>query len=116
MGRDRPAGLRHPSAVDDAPTGPDDAGLTPRLVRRVRSDFPDTADDVLELLTRVDSGNQHRERVVASVVLSASSDADALVEAVELSRTDWRDVLVNGGLADEGWQDRLDQILGPPSG
>lgn len=36
-----------------------------------------------------------------------------LYDAIHLSRLDWRDALVAGGLADEDWPERLDKELGP---
>lgn len=66
----------------------------------------------MKVLESASSGNQDRERVVAALILSANGDVRELRQAVELSRLDWRDVLVNGGLADEGWPQRLDAEFG----
>lgn len=89
-----------------------DSGLTARVRRRVRLDFPERHDQALNALEAVHSGNQDRERVVAAVVLSAKRDLARLHQAVALSRLDWRDALVGGGLADEDWPQRLDAELG----
>jgi hypothetical protein len=37
-----------------------------------------------------------------------------LRDALALASPDWRDVLVNGGLASEGWPAILDAELSPP--
>jgi hypothetical protein len=91
-----------------------DAAITPRLERRIRAIAGDGADAVFELLGQVESGNQDRERVLAAVVLGAGDDVARLGRLVALSRVDWRDVLVSGGLANADWPARLDALLGPP--
>ena len=49
---------------------------------------------------------RHNERVhVAILLCSTERGFDA---AFQLARTDWRDVLVAGGLADDGWTEWLD--------
>ena len=93
-----------------------DAGLTARVRARIRRDLPDRHDDVQKVLESANSGNQDRERVVAAIILSANGDLRWLHQAVELSRLDWRDVLVNGGLAHEDWPQRLDAEFGKADG
>jgi hypothetical protein len=66
----------------------------------------------VSLLQLVESGTQNRERVLAAVVLGAGADEDVLLRLIELSRVDWRDVLVSGGLANADWPERLNQSLG----
>jgi len=90
-------------------------GLTPRLAARIRKDFPNDYERVISQLESAESGNQGRERVLAAIVISAQGDLGCLRSALELSRIDWRDVLMNGGLGHEGWPDRLDKELGPAS-
>ena len=90
-----------------------DSGLTPRLRARIRQDFPDDADRVFVRLESAISGNQDRERVLTAIVLCAQGDLRQLHEAVDLSRLDWRDALVAGGLANEDWPQRMDFELGP---
>jgi hypothetical protein len=54
--------------------------------------------------------DRHNERVhVAILICSEERGFDA---ALELARTDWRDVLVAGGLADDGWTAWLDGWFG----
>ncbi|MGB8860954.1 MAG: hypothetical protein WCC60_16965 [Ilumatobacteraceae bacterium] len=88
-----------------------DSGITTRLEHLVRSDFVD-AESALEVLCDVESGNQDRERVLAAVVFAARGDVSRLHQLVELSRVDWRDVLVGGGLGNIDWPHVLDERLG----
>jgi hypothetical protein len=87
------------------------ARMTPRLLRRVRSDFPGSgsADEIARLVSDVAPS----ERVQAAIVLSAKGDLRKLRDSIALARSDWRDVLVRGDLADEDWTERLDSSLGP---
>lgn len=80
---------------------------------RIRRDFPNRQEDVAKILERSISGNQDRERLVAAIILSANGDMRRLHRVVELSRLDWRDALVAGGLANEDWAQRLDAEFGP---
>lgn len=48
-----------------------------------------------------------------AALIVAGKDLRRLDEAVALGRTDWRDLLVAAGLADEGWQDLLATELAP---
>ena len=89
-----------------------DPGISQRILRRVNSDFASNADDVARLLEKVESGNQDRERVIAAVVLGARGELGSLLQMVELSLVDWRDVLVEGGLDSADWSRLLDQHLG----
>lgn len=53
------------------------------------------------------------ERVQAAIVFASGGDADALLTQAELAILDWRDVLMNGGLAHEGWEARMSVELDP---
>ncbi|MFL6156355.1 MAG: hypothetical protein ACJ72D_09700 [Marmoricola sp.] len=86
-------------------------GVTPRLARRITRDFPDAA--TASEVARVVTGAANWERVQAAIVLPARGDLGSIREGAELAGTDWRDVLVNGGLADDDWPSRLDSELGP---
>lgn len=88
------------------------AGVTPRLMSRIWLDFPSCAEEVASLLQLAESGTQNRERVLAAVVFGAGADEDVLRHLIELSRVDWRDVLVSGGLANADWPKRLNRVLG----
>lgn len=53
------------------------------------------------------------ERVQAAIVVWARGDLSRLRSSLELARSDWRDVLVRGDLADADWPTKLDAELGP---
>jgi hypothetical protein len=89
------------------------AGMTPRLARRIAVDFPDCADKVVSLLQQVDPDGQDHERVLAAVVLGADGDQETLQRLIDLTALDWRDVLVNGHLANSDWALNLSKTLGP---
>jgi hypothetical protein len=85
---------------------------TPRLQRRVRRDFGEDAELVLERLreyTPAMGEKQDRERLEAGIVLLAKGDVSRLDE---LFARDWRDVLVWSGLG-ANWHPVLEQELGP---
>jgi len=84
--------------------------VTPRLARRIASDFPDAAAaaEVAHLVAEA----ANWERVQAAIVLSAGGDLRAVHDGAALATTDWRDVLVNADLANEDWPARLDAELG----
>jgi hypothetical protein len=88
-----------------------DPAITNRLARRLRADFAEP-DSAIQLLEDVESGTQDRERVVAAVVLGACGDLERLHQLVELSRIDWRDILVGVGLGNADWSHVLDERLG----
>ena len=91
-------------------------GLTPRLVRRIQSEFPEEeAALVMDALgeARLASTEPLGERVLAGIVLLSQGDLTRFEESLRLAQTDWRDLLVAAGLADEDWPVRLDSLLGP---
>jgi predicted type IV restriction endonuclease len=87
--------------------------VSSRLRRQIERDFPGGSDEVGRLLAAVESGKQDRERILAAVVFIARGDIARLRQAIALSKEDWRDVLVAGGLADADWPSVLDARLGP---
>ena len=89
-----------------------DSGITSRVEERIRADFRKDADPIVQLLHGVESGNQDRERVIAAVVLGAEGDLGTLRQLIDLSRIDWRDVLVNGGLANTDWPTVMNERVG----
>ncbi|MFG2816425.1 hypothetical protein [Streptomyces sp. NPDC048410] len=97
-----------------------DGVVSVRLVRRVRRDFPDgdVAREVVGALRGLAVGlevsGQGSERLMAAVLLLAQGDVAGVRSAVLLGRTDWRDLLVAGGLAREDWPEVLDAELGKP--
>jgi hypothetical protein len=91
-----------------------------RLSRRVRRDFPEpgSAEEVSRLLSGLvwfPDHPAHSERVQAAVVILARGNVGRLKDNISLARTDWRDVLVTAGLANEDWPSRLDAELGMDS-
>jgi hypothetical protein len=97
------------------------ADTKPRLERRVRRDFldPGSADAVLQELAELprragyDPEVLASERVQAAIVLLAHGDVRRLRQALDLAASDWRDVLVAAGLANEDWPAQLNRELGP---
>jgi hypothetical protein len=91
-------------------------GVSPRLERRVRDDFPgDSADPVLARLGSLRlalAEKQSLERIQAAVVLLAGGDREKLDWAARRAEVDWRDVLVWSGLG-SNWEARLDEEIGP---
>ncbi|MFG1670199.1 hypothetical protein [Streptomyces sp. Y7] len=94
--------------------------ISARLHERIRRDFPDPdAAKGIEGALRVLAGELARsgesaERLLAAAVVIADGDVNRFRSAVRLARTDWRDLLMAGGLGHEGWQRVLDEELSPP--
>jgi hypothetical protein len=88
-----------------------DGRVTQRLVARVQRDFPElgSAGEVVRLLADASDS----ERVHAAIVFSSSGNMEWLRDALALAKLDWRDVLVNGGLATEGSPAIQDAELAP---
>ncbi|HEV2343083.1 MAG TPA: hypothetical protein VGS97_03250 [Actinocrinis sp.] len=92
-----------------------------RLERRIRRDFPapGSAHGIITALDRLPDeagyGEEHfrTERIRAAIVLLADGDLSRFRDAVELAKTDWRDLLVAAGLAHADWPSLLDEALGP---
>jgi hypothetical protein len=77
--------------------------VTAALAELTREVFPGEARDSVAI-----------ERIQLAALLLAQGDLRKLDDAVALGRRDWRDLLVAGGLADEGWQERVAAELEPP--
>jgi hypothetical protein len=92
------------------------AGLTRRLRRWTIEQFGDQAPFVLRQLEAHDPGaiSQVPERILAAIAFVA--DRQSLPEALELARTDWRDLLVSAGLGDDDWPEVLNRVLDPDPG
>lgn len=92
---------------------------TPRLVRRVRRDFPapGSADEILAVLDALPDKTRWPgptpERIQAAVVLSAGGDVSRFLSAVDLAEIDWRDALMAADLGNTDWAERLERELGP---
>lgn len=95
-------------------------GTQSRLERRIQRDFPKpgSADGVLRLLADLprragyDGEMFASERAQAAIVLLAAGDLGRLRQMLDLAASDWRDLLVAVGLADEDWPEQLDSELG----
>lgn len=88
--------------------------VSERVAARVGRDFGAAAGEALEALALAETGSQEVERIHAALVLMAEGSMDRLWQAVELSALDWRDVLMNGGLAHWDWPEVLDREFPEP--
>ncbi|MEU0069932.1 hypothetical protein ABZ027_10390 [Streptomyces sp. NPDC006332] len=95
-------------------------GLTVRVEKRIAQDFPGRDGRVVgELLAELvnhltERGDREdKERIAAATLLCGRGRVDRLLDAVQLAKEDWRDVLVGAGLADPGWRERLEADFGP---
>jgi hypothetical protein len=99
------------------------AGISERVQARVKVDFPDHTDQVVESLSRLAGGtfpgeapeSANTERIQLAALLLAQGHLRRLDGAVALGLTDWRDLLVAADLANEDWRDRVDVELAPPA-
>ena len=91
-----------------------EGAISSRLERKVREDFAQGADVILERLRSLRfplAEKQSPERLTAAVVLLAKGDPEKFATAAALAQRDWRDVLVAAGLAQGDWEARLDEAL-----
>lgn len=95
-------------------------GLTVRVEKRIAKDFPGREGPVVEELLAglvhhlTERGDREdKERIAAATLLCGRGKVDRLLDAVQLAKEDWRDVLAGAGLADAGWQERLEADFGP---
>jgi hypothetical protein len=58
-------------------------------------------------------GGQNAERMLGAALLCAGSDEGQLATCMDLAETDFRDLLVGAGLADEDWPRVMDREFGP---
>ncbi|TCO16852.1 hypothetical protein EV652_11941 [Kribbella steppae] len=87
---------------------------TPRLLRRIRVDFPDPGS--AEEIARLVADAHESERVQAAIVLWGRGNLARIRDARALATQDWRDLLVRADLADADWHDKLDAQLGQSEG
>jgi hypothetical protein len=95
-------------------------GLTVRVEKRIARDFPGRDGQIVgELLTELvhhltERGDREdKERIAAATLLCGRGRVDRLLDAVQLAKEDWRDVLAGAGLADAGWREQLEADFGP---
>jgi len=92
--------------------------LTPRTLDRLDRDFGDRGNRAVDVIKMVDLGPDETngdERIVTAMLIWAAGDLDRLLDAAALAELDWRDLLVNAELADDGWRDAIDAYLAPPA-
>ena len=90
--------------------------VTRRLARKIEQVFPADSAAVISILNdlKVESSDGDAgERILAGVILVSRGDVDRLFMALEILEEDWRDLLMEAGLASEAWQAKLDAFLGP---
>lgn len=94
-----------------------EGGVSRRLEAAVRRDFD--RGSVEPVLTRLSTLNlplietdRGLERIQAAIVLVAGGSYSKFERAASQAETDWRDVLVAAGLANEDWPERLGEQLG----
>jgi hypothetical protein len=85
--------------------------VTSRLRSRIERDFGESGN--AEGVCRLVGEASDTERVQAAIVLTAAGRIADLRDAIALAQIDWRDVLMNAGLANEDWPTRLEAHLGP---
>jgi hypothetical protein len=85
--------------------------ISDRVRSRIARDFP--ADEDAEHAAQLVAKAATEERVQAAIVLAADGSLEELEAQAVLVRVDWRDVLMNGGLAGADWAAELDRRLGP---
>jgi hypothetical protein len=84
--------------------------ISDRLVARIARDFPEPGSST-EVARLVEAASDS-ERIQAAIVLGSRGDLHRLQQLIELTKVDWRDTLVDGGLANEDWPQRLERELG----
>lgn len=90
--------------------------VKPRVRRRVERDFGTSASEVMRQLELLKSSDARgTERVHAAAVLYAEGDWSRFSRAVELARTDWRDLLVGAGIGDDDWESVMEREFGSDS-
>ncbi len=87
------------------------ADLEPRLLAFAKREFGMQWREAVVWLAQLPETSQNLERVVAAAIVQSHGQLDELAHAIQLGHTDFRDLLVNGGMADEDWRTRLDQLL-----
>ena len=86
------------------------SAMSDRLRARVARDFdtPGSAEEIIRLVEcAADS-----ERIQAAIIFAANGSIREVERGIELAALDWRDVLVNGGLANDDWPVVLNRALG----
>lgn len=90
------------------------SSLPDRCTAFVKAQYGQNWKNAIVWLSALPNTSQNLERLATAAIVQSGGDLDELERAVSLGRTDWRDLLMNGGLGDEGWRAKLDKILGLP--
>ena len=89
------------------------SNVSGRVADRVERDFRTHAPEVVRRLEDLELRfSPEFERVHVAVLLCAKGNLRELDHAMALATLDWRDLLINAGLADEDWSNRLEAELG----
>lgn len=94
--------------------------LSARARARIVRDFGRVREaDIAQLLDAlrlplIGDSDEARERIHAAILLAAAGNPRRLSEAAALAQLDYRDLLMNTGLASPDWRTRVDAELGPP--
>lgn len=93
--------------------------LTPRIKRRIAQEYAkqdqQAVEDLLvELMGELEQ-EVEEERVTAAALLCAQGQVDGLLNAAQVTRRDWRNILAAAGLAHKDWPERLDSEFGTNS-
>ena len=85
--------------------------VSSRLRQRIARDFPEpgSAEEVIRLLAEASES----ERIQAAIAFAGNGDIREIQRQAELATIGWRDVLMNGELAQDDWPVMLDSKLGP---
>jgi hypothetical protein len=87
---------------------------SPRIAERLSHDFGGAAPRMLSTLERLKvTAEVDPERVHAAILIAARGSQTMFQDAVEHSQSDWRDLLVRTGLADDDWRRLVDADFGP---
>lgn len=90
--------------------------MSSRFIEYVQQHF--SANDSTRVLRSIETldeesfGRQDPERISLAIAILASQDI-GLDAVIELALTDWRDLLVAAGLANENWPDVMSAHLEP---
>jgi len=88
------------------------AELPSRCVAFVKRNYTSRWSQAMVWLSLLPDTRQDRERIVTAAVAQSGDNLAQLEYAIELGRTDWRDLLMNTDLANADWPARLDEMLG----
>ena len=94
------------------------AEISNRVRRRMVADFGPQGDALADRIEQVIASapmaeRQDQERLQAAVALAADGSLERFESQLALAMVDWRDLLMNAGLANFDYPARLDAEFGP---